>query len=71
MCWWCWRVFFFLSWLDICIWPNNNTLTGIPGQSGPGSNDSEVVLYPPLASRTGASPSDNEIPRAQEKSENI
>ena len=44
-----------------CIWPIDSALSGatIPGQSGPGSNGNEEVLWIPQSSSiTGASPSD-------------
>ena len=42
------------------IWPTYRTLTGTtsPGQSRPGCNGNEEVLYTPQSSRTGASSSD-------------
>ena len=48
------------KWLNSSIWSIDGTLIDIttPGQSGPGSNDSERVLHIPQSSRTGTSPSD-------------
>ena len=42
------------------IWPIDKTLSGAPtpGQSEPGSNGNEGVLYIPNISKDGASPSD-------------
>ena len=42
------------------IWPQNRTLLGATtsGQSGPGSNDNEGILYIPQISKTRSSPSD-------------
>ena len=41
-------------------WLRHGTLrdTNTPTQSGPGSNDNKEVLYNPISSQTGASPSD-------------
>ena len=47
--------------LNNSIWPIDRALSGAttPGQSGPGSNDTEWVLcIPQSSSITGASPSD-------------
>ena len=43
--------------LNSSIWPIVGTLTGTntPGQSGPGNNSNDGVLYIPQTSRTGAS----------------
>ena len=41
--------FKFSEWLNLSIWPIDNTLTGTttPGQSGPGSYDNKKVLHIP------------------------
>ena len=44
--------------LKSTIWPIHRTQTGIPDQSGPGSNANEGLLYITQISRTGASTSD-------------
>ena len=43
--------------INCSVWPIERTLSGAitPGQSGPESNDNEMVLYISLSSRTGAS----------------
>ena len=45
------------KWLNISIWSIDGTLTGTttPGQSKPGSNGNEEVLYIPQSSRTKVS----------------
>ena len=53
------NVFKYRKWLNICIWPIDETLIGttIQGQSEPESNDNERILHIPLSSKTEASSS--------------